>query len=145
MTPEVSTRILLAYDGSEPARRAADLACELAEKLGAKLLVAHVLAPFLYPVEYHGQGGVGLEERRRTAAQRMLDELAAALLPRAVSVETALLAGSPAEELARVSERPDILVVVVGSTGKGAVARLLVGSVADRLVHLAAKPVLVVH
>jgi nucleotide-binding universal stress UspA family protein len=35
--------------------------------------------------------------------------------------------------------------VVVGSTGKGAVQRLLVGSTTDRLVHICRRPVLVVR
>jgi nucleotide-binding universal stress UspA family protein len=35
--------------------------------------------------------------------------------------------------------------VVAGSRGQGAVARALLGSVSDRLVHLCPKPILVVH
>lgn len=39
------TSILVATDGSEPARRAVDLACELARRFGAEMNVIHVLDP----------------------------------------------------------------------------------------------------
>ncbi len=39
----------------------------------------------------------------------------------------------------------DADLVVVGSKGRGAVSRMLVGSVTDRLVHISKKPVLVVR
>lgn len=51
--------------------------------------------------------------------------------------------GSPAEELARRAERDDVEMVVIGSRGRRVVARLLLGSVADRLAHISPKPVLI--
>jgi nucleotide-binding universal stress UspA family protein len=54
-----------------------------------------------------------------------------------------ILRGSPAETLADTAERLGFEVVVVGSRGRGTVARMLLGSVADRLVHICKKPVIV--
>ena len=53
------------------------------------------------------------------------------------------LEGPAAERIAEVAERDNYDLVVVGSRGRNAVARLFLGSVADRLVHICKKPVLV--
>jgi len=47
--------------------------------------------------------------------------------------------------VAEAAAAPDVSLVVVGSRGQGAVARVLLGSVSDRLVHVCPKPILVVH
>jgi nucleotide-binding universal stress UspA family protein len=62
-----------------------------------------------------------------------------------VQAETSVLSGSPAETLAEAAAAPDVDLVVLGSRGRGAVARVLLGSVSDRLIHISPKPVLVVH
>jgi nucleotide-binding universal stress UspA family protein len=51
--------------------------------------------------------------------------------------------GPPAETIVETAHALPADLVVVGSTGKGAVKRLLLGSVADRVVHLSSVPVLV--
>jgi nucleotide-binding universal stress UspA family protein len=56
------------------------------------------------------------------------------------------VAGGPAAAtLAWVAKGRDVDLVVVGHRGRGVLARLLMGSVADRLVQICSKPVLVVH
>lgn len=53
------------------------------------------------------------------------------------------LEGPVAERLAEVAEQDGFDLVVVGSRGRNAVVRMFLGSVADRLVHICKKPVLV--
>ncbi len=53
--------------------------------------------------------------------------------------------GSPAEVLAALSAQPEVDMVVIGHRGRGMLSRLLIGSVADRLVQISPKPVLVVR
>lgn len=60
---------------------------------------------------------------------------------RSVLVESA----RPAEALAELAREPDVDLVVVGHRGRSAMARALLGSVADRLVQISPKPVLVVR
>jgi nucleotide-binding universal stress UspA family protein len=47
--------------------------------------------------------------------------------------------------LAELAESGNFDLVVVGSKGRGAVSRMLVGSITDRLVHICKRPVLVVR
>jgi nucleotide-binding universal stress UspA family protein len=60
-------------------------------------------------------------------------------------VETLLLAGDPAEEIARVAQDGGYDLVVVGTHGRTGVKRLVLGSVAERVVRTAPVSVLVVR
>jgi nucleotide-binding universal stress UspA family protein len=148
--------ILVGVDGSEQSREALRLAAKLAKGMGAQLHVAWV-APRLEAMgirdfppavrdwnrENEERGLLLLREVVDTELHPFGDpdvegEPLAKVLP-----EVELLRGSPADELARRAGRDDIDLVVVGSRGKGAALRLLLGSVTDRLLRLSAKPVLV--
>ena len=60
-------------------------------------------------------------------------------------MSTRSVLGPAAETISELADAEGYDLVVVGSTGKGAVKRMLLGSVADRLVHTCTKPVLVVR
>jgi nucleotide-binding universal stress UspA family protein len=62
-----------------------------------------------------------------------------------VTAAKALSTGDAASMLLRESETQGADLLVVGSLGRGRMARLLVGSVADKLVRTARVPVLVVR
>jgi len=88
----------------------------------------------------------------RSTLQRDLDELddqieEAVERARAVGVTAAkiLSTGDAAAMLLKESEAQGADLVIVGSLGRGRMARLLVGSVADKLVRTARVPVLVVR
>lgn len=57
---------------------------------------------------------------------------------------TAVLSGSPAHTIVKYAEEQQADLIVIGSHGRGAVSRLLLGSVAERVLHLAGRPVFVV-
>jgi nucleotide-binding universal stress UspA family protein len=59
--------------------------------------------------------------------------------------QTELLVGTAADMLAERATEDDVDLVVVGHRGRNAVARVLLGSVADRLMQICAKSVLVVR
>jgi nucleotide-binding universal stress UspA family protein len=85
---------------------------------------------------------------KRILAQReygnaVLREMSMRCAGAGASVETRLEWGPPAETLANLAEQEGFDVVAVGHRGRGAVQRLLVGSVADRLAQISRKPVLV--
>jgi len=86
-----------------------------------------------------------VEREHRSYGDRLLSEAVVKLAEPGVEIDTAVLTGVAAESLAEAAEVPDVDLVVVGSRGRGAVARVLLGSVSDRLVHISSKPVLVVH
>jgi len=138
-------RILVAVDGSEPATRGARLAAEIAVRFGARLTLVYVVPRLLLPPDAYGLTVDEVEREHRTHAEHILAVAATSLAGTGVAVDSQILFGPPAETLAEAAAAPDVSLVVAGSRGQGAVARMLLGSVSDRLVHVCPKPILVVH
>lgn len=139
-------KILVAMDGSEPALKAMGVAAELARGLKATLTLAYVRSvPLAFPAELPGTGFDAFEEEERRWASKMLKDTERRAADLGVPTDTILTSGSPAEELADYAASGNYDLVVIGSRGRGAVARVLLGSVADRLVHICKRPVVVVR
>jgi len=138
-------RILVAVDGSDSALRAARMAADVAIRFGARLTLAYVVPRLLLPPDVYGLTVAEVEREQRAHADELIHDALAKLGESGVDVETNVLNGPPAESLAEAAAAPDVDLVVVGSRGKGAVKRMLLGSVSDRLVHICPKPILVVH
>ncbi len=139
-------KILMAMDGSEPAFKAMGVAADLARSLKAKLTLGYVrYIPIAYPAEFAGTGVDAFEEEERQWGMQMLKDAERRASELGVTSDNIVLSGSPAEALADWAGSQEYDLVVVGSRGRGAVTRVLLGSVADRLVHICKTPVLVVR
>ena len=138
-------RILAAIDRSEPATRGARLAADIAARFGARLTLVYVVPRLLLPPDAYGLTVEEVEREHRAHAEQILRLAAASLGGTGLAVDSQILSGPPAETLAEAAAAPDVGLVVAGSRGQGAVARVFLGSVSDRLVHICPKPILVVH
>ena len=139
-------RILVGVDGSREAHDAVKLAEEIARATGSQLIIACTVAPVL-PTQTAPELLAQAEKWQRAEreqAKATVKEIAASIGP-GLSVETMVLDGAPAVSLAELAGSADVELVVVGHRGRNAVARALLGSVADRLVQISTKPVLVVR
>ncbi len=143
-------KILVAHDFSEPADRALLFAADLAEQVGASLEVVHV-HPDVY--DGHGDPSLGLpwpahhqEERyMRFLDQELQRAVQAVLGDKAEVIRRHIVRGDPVKRLQALSREVGADVIALGSTGKGAVERVLLGSVSQLLVRTSAVPVLTVH
>lgn len=134
----------VACDQSPEAIHALDVALGVASDLGASLTVREVVAGDLLPA-IAGYPTVNVEEISadlRENAQRGLEAVVAQLAGDGVPITTEAVLGSTAERLEELAGEVDL--VVTGSRGYGAVRRVTLGSTADRLIHRAVCPVLVV-
>ena len=140
-------KILLPTDGSEVAFGAAERAAALAKLAGAALHVVFVREP--YPYSGIGEANsAGLQDylgaSQRTATQALARISALAQGP-GVSVTTEIAEStSPAEEIVEAARRCGADVIVMGSHGRTGVARVLLGSVAGKVLMLAPMPVMIV-
>jgi nucleotide-binding universal stress UspA family protein len=60
-------------------------------------------------------------------------------------VETHLVTGDPADGVLRIAEEVGATMICAGTTGKSGIERLLIGSVARRLLHDSKTPLLLTH
>lgn len=138
-------RILVAVDGSEVSSRAVERCGDIASKFGSQVTVIHVAVPLFVPPEPYGTHTAQLEEATREYGRQLASDAAKALKERGIDAKPLFLFGAPAELIVEESKADDVDLVVVGSHGRGAVGRLLLGSVSDRVIRTCPKPVLVVH
>jgi nucleotide-binding universal stress UspA family protein len=141
--------ILAAVDFSPISVNAARSAARLARKLGDKLVLVRVLEPVsaIFPELATAAGTTvpDISEPLRRANLETLKNLRASLSNEGVAVETRLLEGRPAAVLASAAHEENARLIVMGTHGRGAVAALFLGSVAQGAVMHAPCPVLVVR
>jgi nucleotide-binding universal stress UspA family protein len=138
-------RILVGVDGSKESREAVRVAAELARATESLLVIASAVPPVV-PVDAPELVAKEQEweEKEREQAEELVKEVASSI-GKGIKVETLVASGSPAIALADLAQSGEVELVVVGHRGRNAVARALLGSVADRLVQISPKPVLVVR
>ncbi len=149
--------VLVPLDGSPYAEAALPCAVTLAQASGSgirPLSVVEVLAGGAYADRLAALVGDGLRAYRQRAAARLDEEAAQAAAayleapraqaPAGVAVAMQLLRGDPATCLIDEAEGAGVDLVVMTSHGRGGLRRLVLGSVADRLVRRGL-PTCIVH
>jgi nucleotide-binding universal stress UspA family protein len=137
-------RIVVAFDGSPPARRALAFAEELAQGFGSTLTLVHAIQVPVTPPEAAIAGWTELLAAEQRASEAMLEDARQTSRRRGLTTACRVVVGAPAEQLAQVAAESEVDLVVAGTTGKGAMARIFLGSVTTRLLHISPKAVLVV-
>jgi nucleotide-binding universal stress UspA family protein len=135
-------RILVAVDGTAVAREAARVGLEMAARLGARVTLVHVLPPAVADAEM--SEFAAFERACEEYAAELLQEMRQGEGHRGPPTDTAMLRGEPAIALSQAAEAEDVELVIVGTRARGPLARTLLGSVADELLHRCPKPVMVV-
>jgi nucleotide-binding universal stress UspA family protein len=140
--PPIRT-VLLATDFSPASTAATDEAFELAARLSASLLAVSVIDPnqLRLPGGRFGQR----VDQVRSARESVAQELVARGRRRGVPVSFLIWEGDPGESIVDAARSESADLIVVGSHGRGAVGRFLIGSVSDHVVRNAPCPVLVVR
>jgi nucleotide-binding universal stress UspA family protein len=140
-------RILHPSDFSPASRAALRLAQELARALKGELILCHAYEPLPLAV---GEAPVPpriLQEMMagaRRDARRALDRLARAAGKSRLRISTVLAEGPAARAIVRAAQKRRAQLIVMGTHGRTGVQRLLLGSVAERVVRTAPCPVLTV-
>ncbi len=137
--------ILVAVDGSAPSLKGVLAAIELSKALGHTLELVYVLPPVLLPPSVYAETIQKLEDGNRALGAQVLEQAQALVREAGATADVVQLSGAPAEAIADLAVADRVWGVVIGAKGHTAVSRVLLGSVADRLLHICSKPVLVVR
>jgi nucleotide-binding universal stress UspA family protein len=145
----MKSRVILHPTDFSPASRAA-FARAVAEARAdrAELLVVHVLfsvIPFAGDEYVSPQTYADVRQSMLAAGQKQLDKLVAKAKAAGARVRGLLLEGPAADTIVRTARSKRVGVIVMGTHGRTGFARLLMGSVAQRVVGTAPCPVLTVR
>lgn len=136
-------KILLPVDGSE-STASFDMAKSLAKKYDATILILHVDEP-ITPI-YWANDTLTLENPTVTCTDNgsvIVDEISKLFTD--VKIEKLCRYGDASSVIIEVSEEEDCDIIVMCTHGMSAIKRFLLGSVTNKVVHHATKPVLIVR
>lgn len=140
--------ILLATDGSTASEHAATLALGMARSSGAQLTALYVIDP--YPYMNMGEANPYGFDAYMAAAQQHASAVHAKVVAQGLEGEVKVAVAlqvvedvAAAHGIVHAAKRGGIDLIVMGSHGRGGIARLLLGSVANRVVAESSVPVLV--
>ncbi|APW97363.1 universal stress protein UspA [Halobiforma lacisalsi AJ5] len=135
--------VVVATDGSESVERAVDVALDLADRFDAEI---HALS--VVDASQVDASPQQLREELRTALETTADAALATVEERTDEdreIETAVREGRPASEICEYAREIDADVIATGTRGRHGENRLLLGSVAERVVRTSPVPVLTVR
>lgn len=141
-------QILIGTDGGDLMAPVYDHAAYVARLTDAKVHIAYVLdvAGFTaYPIDasWENMYDVLLDEGKQIVANAKKKLVSLGVKEDLIS--TVVLDGHPAEELDTYAASRDVDLIIIGSHGRKGLDRLLIGSVADKVVRGAKVPVLVIR
>ncbi|WP_049888047.1 MULTISPECIES: universal stress protein [Natrinema] len=136
--------VLVAYDGSKPAQKAVEHA--FSTYPDAEIVLLRV-------VEAAGgstEAGINmvqemLREREETVSEELPDEIADIVGDPDIEFRSETAVGKPAREIVSFAEDHDIDHIIIGSHGRSGLSRVLLGSVAEKIVRRAPMPVTVIR
>lgn len=143
-------RILVPLDGSALAESAIDEACALALLRNEELVLLRIISPVVQAIGALEAPVLGynmeLTATLRAAADDYLAELTERVRGRGIKCTSlTMLAANPAQAIIEVARPVHYTTIIMATHGRGGLQRVVLGSVADKVVRGAEVPVLVVR
>ncbi len=138
--------ILVAVDFSDVSAAALKTAVDLAQRLGARIKVVHVVQPQPVPLPLEGSA-IYMDEVQTwqvEEAEKSLAKFVADHSPTGVATLTRVRSGVAATEIAQAAMDHDAGMIVLGTHGRTGLKHLLMGSIAESVLRVAPVPVLCV-
>jgi nucleotide-binding universal stress UspA family protein len=139
-------KILVPLDGSVTSEAVLPAVEKLASAFGAGICLLHVVPTMVFPVTMEGNA----ECEQITVActkdgENYLRKIEKLLKDKGFKVECLLQRGYAAQRIVEQSDREDIGLIAMTTHGRSGVSRWLMGSVAEKVVRHATKPIFLVR
>ena len=135
---------LIPTDGSDRAEDAARRGFDLAVQCSADVHVLSVADSSVATGAGYAGDSQSIRERLRETATARATSLRDEATERGLETTAATREGIPAKEIVDYAAEHDIDAIAIGTSGRGGVARAVIGSVADKVVRTASVPVLTI-
>ncbi|AKB54731.1 MULTISPECIES: universal stress protein [Methanosarcina] len=137
--------ILIATDGSENTQRAISYGIEIAKLSGAAVYALYVVNTSPIISEYWTIGKKNVYEIIRSEGEKAVFEVKKIGEASGVEVKEVVLDGYPSNAIIDFADNNNIDLIVMGTLGKTGLDKLLIGSVAEKVVRGSKVPVMVVR
>jgi nucleotide-binding universal stress UspA family protein len=135
-------RMLIGYDGSPQSEKAVEIAFSLAQCIDSTVLVLAVARPPEPATSVELEAVLDdAKEHYQAGFKRILEKARVHNL----HVETDMAVGHPGEQIIHRAEKDGIDLIILGRRGRSMIARMMLGSVSERVLRYAHCPVMVVH
>ena len=152
MSSDDNTSLLVPVDFSRNSREAVQLALFLGKKMGGRIKLMHVILDVT-----REDDGKNTKEKTKKKVKQYLEAVAKSLMDdfiqknelgkiaksSGLTLETAFETGDPLEAIIAEADKGKHGMIVMGASGKTGVSKLLLGSVAERVIQLATIPVVI--
>ncbi len=138
------THILAPTDFGEPADRALEVAIEIASKFDASLTVFHVSGVPAFAYAFYAEGLSWPTGDMTKEATKELDALLQKVKERCPRAQAAVVVGEPWQAILEAAKERGADLIVMGTHGRRGISRVLLGSVAEKVVRLSPVPVLTI-
>jgi nucleotide-binding universal stress UspA family protein len=148
----VFSKVLVAYDGSDPSKRALDHAAKMAAMFEGELVILTVVPKVSVPIYSNAELGAqamdiaSLQERMRenySQSIKKAEEEIRSLYPH-LKVETILKEGRPSSTIVSEADKLGVSLIVMGSRGLGGISGWILGSTSRQVVDQCTKAILIV-
>ncbi len=142
-------RILIPLDGSDVGEAALPWAVELAQALGAEVIlyqvVKHVMILATEGAAMSSEMYEEEEKFRRAAAMAYLESIGKSVLEKGLNVSHDLGSGPPADQIIDYAEAKEVDLIAMSTHGRSGISRWVFGSVTDKVLHAGTTAVLTVR
>ena len=137
-------KILVPTDGSDHSMRAAEYGMGIAKMLSAQVFVVYVIDKVVIDQISKVTERDSVERELKEDGQRYVNYVLGLAAKEGVKASSLLAKGSPYEQIVHLARELNIDLIVMGTYGRKGAERVLIGSVAERVIEYAPCPVLVV-
>jgi nucleotide-binding universal stress UspA family protein len=139
-------RILYPTDFSDVSMKAVNYVKQLKDAGAKEVTVLHVIDErmLVVPDVFSGIDFMAIENELRRIADEECNKIVEQFRERGLKAKFSVEKGIPFLEILKAAQKEDVSLIVIGSHGKSNIEEMLLGSVSEKVIRKAVRPVLVI-